>query len=57
MAGFLEGTFIEGTFIVRCQNGHDDQVDSVTHNHDCDECGAKAVDADVPNSSARRGLR
>ena len=29
MAGFLEGTFI-----VRCPNGHDDQVENITHNHE-----------------------
>lgn len=36
--------FLEGTFIVRCPNGHDDQVENITHNHDCEKCGAKAVD-------------
>ena len=32
MAGFLEGTFI-----VRCKNGHDDQVDGITANHSCSQ--------------------
>ena len=36
--------FLVGTFIVRCPNGHDDQVENITRNHDCEKCGAKAVD-------------
>jgi hypothetical protein len=36
--------FLVGTFIVRCPNGHDDQVEDITRNHDCEWCGAKAVD-------------
>ena len=36
--------FLEGTWIVRCRNGHDDQVDGITRNHDCEKCGVKSVD-------------
>lgn len=35
---------LRGTWIVRCPNGHDDQVDDITCNHDCEKCDAKAVD-------------
>ena len=36
--------FLDGTWIVRCPKGHDDQVDDITRNHDCETCGEKAVD-------------
>ena len=40
MAGFLEGTYI-----VRCANGHDDQVEDITRNHDCEhDDDLKSVD-------------
>lgn len=32
-----------GTWIVRCRNGHDDRVDDITCNHDCDHCDDKSV--------------
>jgi hypothetical protein len=37
---------LRGTWIVRCKNGHDDQVDGITCNHDCEKngCGLKSVD-------------
>lgn len=41
--------FLRGTWIVRCPNGHDDQVDDITRNHDCEKCGAKAVDGGTAN--------
>jgi hypothetical protein len=52
MAGFLEGTFI-----VRCRNGHDNQVENITRNHDCDVsgCGAKSVDEGTANVVCPRG--
>ena len=36
--------FLEGTFYVRCKNGHDDKVEDITRNHDCKTCGEKSVD-------------
>ncbi len=38
--------FLRGTWFVRCGNGHVDQVDGITRNHDCDHdgCGLKSVD-------------
>lgn len=42
-AALPEG-FLRGTFIVRCPSGHDDQVEGITRNHDCEKCGKKAVD-------------
>jgi hypothetical protein len=33
---------LAGRWKVRCPNGHDDIVDQVTCNHNCDECGAQA---------------
>lgn len=36
--------FLRGTFVVRCPNGHDDTVEGITRNHDCEKCGSKAVD-------------
>jgi len=38
--------FLEGTFIVRCPRGHDDQVEDITRNHDCShgDCGLRSVD-------------
>lgn len=41
--------YLEGTFIVRCTNGHDDRVDGTTANHDCETCGAKSVDWGAAN--------
>lgn len=41
--------FLRGTFIVRCPAGHDDQVDGITRNHDCEKCGRKAVDEGSAN--------
>jgi hypothetical protein len=35
--------FLEGTWIVRCQRGHDDQVEDITANHDCEKCGMQSV--------------
>lgn len=35
--------FLEGTWIVRCPNGLDDQVEDITRNHNCEKCGTKAV--------------
>jgi len=35
--------FLEGTWIVRCEDGHDDKVEDITRNHTC-ECGKKSVD-------------
>jgi hypothetical protein len=40
--GFLG--FLQGTWIVQCPHGHQDRVDDTTRNHDCEKCGAKAVD-------------
>jgi hypothetical protein len=31
-----------GTWFVRCPNGHVDQVDKVTCQHECEKCGAQA---------------
>jgi hypothetical protein len=45
---YAEG-FLEGTWIVRCRNGHDDQVDGITRNHDCEECPEKSVDGGNAN--------
>src|SRR5262249_27821308 len=38
--------FLEGTFIVRCKNGHDDKVENLTRNHTCEHEGGglKSVD-------------
>jgi hypothetical protein len=38
--------YLNGKWVVRCSNGHDDFVDGVTVNHDCSHqgCGAKSVD-------------
>lgn len=36
--------FLHGTWIVRCSKGHDDQVDGITRNHECETCGEKSVD-------------
>lgn len=44
MAGFLRGTWI-----VRCPKGHDDQVEDITKDHDCEKCDAKAVDSGSAN--------
>ena len=41
--------FLRGTWIVRCPNGHDDQVDDITRNHDCETCDAKSVDGGSAN--------
>jgi hypothetical protein len=54
-----ETVCLEGTWIVRCPRGHDDQVDDITCNHDCEKCGLKSVDggtADVvcPDGHATR---
>ena len=34
-----------GTFKVRCPAGHDDIVEGITRNHDCETCDAKSVDS------------
>jgi hypothetical protein len=34
---------LRGTWKVRCPDGHDDIVEGVTCNHDCEGCGKKAV--------------
>jgi hypothetical protein len=34
---------LEGTWIVRCPNGHDNEVGGITRNHDCTNCGAQSV--------------
>ena len=36
--------FLRGTFVVRCPNGHDDTVEGITRNHDCEKCDKKSVD-------------
>ncbi len=36
--------FLVGTWVVRCENNHDDQVEALTRNHDCEKCGKKSVD-------------
>lgn len=36
--------FLEGTYYVRCKNGHDDKVEDITRNHDCETCGEQSVD-------------
>jgi hypothetical protein len=38
--------FLVGTWKVRCENGHDDQVEDITRNHTCEHsgCGKKSVD-------------
>ena len=37
--------FLDGTWIVRCRRGHDDQVEDITRNHDCEhDCDEKSVD-------------
>lgn len=36
--------FLRGDWYVRCPNGHDDLVTGFTSNHDCEQCGRKAVD-------------
>ena|SRR6516164_4947691 len=41
--------FLRGTWIVRCPNGHNDQVEDITRNHDCEKCGAKAVSGGSAN--------
>ncbi len=41
--------FLRGKWIVRCVNGHDDEVDGITKNHDCDTCDKKSVDNGTAN--------
>jgi hypothetical protein len=43
--------FLEGTWVVRCSRGHDDTVDGITRNHDCESrgCGQKSVDEGEAN--------
>lgn len=42
--------FLDGTFYVRCSRGHDDKVEGITRNHDCEgrvngrKCNEKSVD-------------
>lgn len=36
--------FLRGTFVVRCGRGHDDIVEGITRNHDCEKCGTQCVD-------------
>jgi hypothetical protein len=47
----VQAGFLRGKFVVRCSDGHDDTVDGITSNHDCEhkdasghECGKKSVD-------------
>ena len=39
----LSAQFLRGTWIVRCKSGHDDRVEGLTRNHDCEKCGEKSV--------------
>ena len=41
--------FLRGTYVVRCYNGHDDIVEGITRNHDCEHCDAKSVDEGTAN--------